>query len=571
MMRRKSILGSLSPVIFSFLFTIFIPGQSAAGNEQEDLARPALVSTGKIAPVALSTPLAAEEEAISQPVTNKPIPKQDKKGEESPNITSQEKKITKELEAEQDIMERALEFVNASQASWVKGNIEDALEALDAAYALLMETDGDADIVRQKDDLRLLISKKILAIYTSRQSVTKGRSSEVPLVINAEVEREIRSFQTVERDYFINSYHRAVIFRPTVVAALKQAGLPEELSWLPLVESGFKVRALSPARALGLWQFIPSTGYKYGLSRDEWIDERMDVDKSTQAAIGYLKDLHDMFGDWLTVLAAYNCGEGRVMRIISGQHIEYLDRFWDLYKKLPNETARYVPRFLATLHIIKDPQRYGLNLETRLENQPAYTYETVKTSKMMNLRDIASGLGVSDDQICMLNAELRLNKTPDREYSLKVPPTSLDKFMQVKDEIPLAEKPRPTETRRLATIRHKVKRGETLSSIARRYGTTPNAIRNQNRILSKRNIKVGQRLLIAMRGPQPVKIAENGERSADKSLAANTRFSYKVKKGDTLHSLAQRFAISISDIKKINNIKGSSIKIGQTLKLDKKA
>lgn len=569
MMRGKKLLWWILPVILSCSTVIFIPGQAVGGNEKEDLTRLVTVSTEKIAPVALASPLASEEETIKQPVINKPIPKtdQDKVEKNVPDNKAPGKKITKELEIEQDIMEKALELVNDSQESWVKGEVEDALEALDQAYALLLETDGDADIVRQKDDLRLLISKKILTIYTSRQTVTKGRSSEVPLTMNAEVEREIRSFQTVERDFFINAYHRSATFRPTVIAALNKAGLPEELSWLPLVESGFKVRALSSARALGLWQFIPSTGYKYGLSRDEWIDERMDVEKSTQAAIGYMKDLHDMFGDWLTVLAAYNCGEGRMMRVISGQHIEYLDHFWDLYKKLPNETARYVPRFLATLQIIKDPQKYGMNLEeTPQEPRPTYAYDTVKTDKMMNLRDIASSLGVSEDHLSILNAELRLNKTPDREYGLKVPAAFLAKFAQVKDEIPLAEKPRPTEVKRSAAIRHKVKRGETLYSIAQRYRTTPDAIRKQNRFLSKRDVKAGQRLVIALRG----KIVENGERSANKAAAANARLSYKVKKGDTLHSLAQRFDTSISEIKKINNIKGSSLRIGQTLKLDKK-
>jgi len=257
-----------------------------------------------------------------------------------------------------------------------------------------------------------------------------------------------------------------------------------------------------------------------------------------------------------------------MMRVISGQHIEYLDRFWDLYKKLPKETARYVPRFLATLHIIKDPQKYGFNLEVPLESRPTYAYDTVKTTRTMNLCDIASSLGVSDEQLAILNAELRLNKTPDREYGLKLPTAFLDKFAQVKDEIPLAEKPRQSETKRLATIRYKVKRGETLSSIARRYGTTPNAIRKENRFLGKRNVKAGQRLVIVLRGAKLAKITEH---STEKSVAANSQFSYKVKKGDTLHSLAQRFDTSVAEIKKNNNIKGSLLRIGQTLKLDKKA
>ncbi len=568
MSRQRRILWLLPTMISLFLFTLFIPGQADAVIGKENLTGPVAVITEKNPPVPSSVP--AVEEAIKQSIPNKAAQKTDKKREAAQNAPPKEKN-KKELHVEQEMMENALELLNYSQESWVEGDIENALEALDQAYALILDTNGDPDIARQKDDLRLLIAKKIFAVYNSKQPVIKGRKSEVPLVMNAEVEREIRSFQTVERDYFINSYQRSAIFRPTVLAALKKAGLPEELSWLPLVESGFKVRALSTARALGLWQFIPSTGYKYGLSRDAWIDERMDVEKATQAAIAYLKDLHDMFGDWLTVLAAYNCGEGRVMRVIAGQHIEYLDHFWDLYKKLPNETARYVPRFLATLQIIKDPQKYGFNLETPPENQFAYAYDSVTTDKMMNLRDIASCLGMSEDQLCLLNAELKLNKTPDKEYGLKVPPAFLEKFAQIKDEIPIAEKPRQSETRRVATIRHKVRRGESLSGIAKRYGTTPGAIRTQNKSLAKRNLRVGQQLLIAVRGNQPAKVAEKEERKADKSGQANVRFSYKVKKGDTLHSLAQRFDTSVNEIKKINNIKGTSLKIGQTLRLDKKA
>src|SRR6185503_15097104 len=159
------------------------------------------------------------------------------------------------------------------------------------------------------------------------------------------------------------------------VAQLAEAGMPEQLSWLPLVESGFKDRALSSARARGLWQFIPSTGYRYGLDRSDWIDERMDPEKSTQGAIAYLTALHGLFGDWMTALAAYNCGENSVLRAINNQKLSYFDQFWDLYQRLPRETRRYVPRFLATLAILEEPGRYGLVLPPLL---PALDYEPVE-------------------------------------------------------------------------------------------------------------------------------------------------------------------------------------------------
>ena len=347
-----------------------------------------------------------------------------------------------EREKGRDIMEEALELLDESREYWVKGDLENALDLLDQAYALLLDANGEPDIARQKDDIRLLISKQILAIYSSMHTTTSGKHSEIPHVVNSDVEKEIRLFQTVERDFFVQSHERSALYRPIILKELKNAGLPEELAWLPLVESGFKIRALSRARALGLWQFIPSTGYKYGLNRDEWLDERLDVEKSTRAAIDYLKELHGMFGDWLTVLAAYNCGEGRVLKVISRQHINYFDRFWDLYRQLPYETARYVPRFLATLQIIKNPKKYGFDFSESPAGQNTYRYETVKTDKSMRLSDIARHLGTPEETITTLNSELRQSITPDKEYDLKVPPGMAEKTAKIMDEVPKCEKPR---------------------------------------------------------------------------------------------------------------------------------
>ncbi|MEQ8213125.1 MAG: lytic transglycosylase domain-containing protein, partial [Smithellaceae bacterium] len=330
--------------------------------------------------------------------------KSEAKAESKANLVRSKKKDDQD-DDEQDMMDKALDLLEVADNYWENGDVDNTLIVLDKAYALILDTNGDQALARQKDDLRLLVSKRILAAYSARQTVTSGKASEIPLLMNADVEKEIRSFQNYERDFFIASYHRSGMYRPIILRELKKAGIPEELSWLPLVESGFKIMALSRARALGLWQFIPSTGYKFGLSRDEWTDERMDVEKSTQAAIAYLKELHGMFGDWLTVLAAYNCGEGRVLRVISKQHINYFDRFWDLYKQLPNETARYVPRFLATLHIIKNPKKYGMDLGAA-EGKPM-AYESVKVNKIMKLQDIASRIEVSEETLNLLNSELR--------------------------------------------------------------------------------------------------------------------------------------------------------------------
>lgn len=471
----------------------------------------------------------------------------------------------KTREDEQNIMEEALSLVEESEKRWRNGELESGLELLDQAYALIIETNDDPITSRQKDDLRLLISKRILAIYSSRQTVTVGRRSEIPLTMNADVEKEIRSFQNIERDFFISSYHRSGLYRPMIVRELKKAGLPEELSWLPLVESGFKVLALSKARALGPWQFIPSTGYKYGLNRDEWIDERIDPEKSTQAAIGYLKDLHDMFGDWLTVLAAYNCGEGRVLRVISSQHLNYLDRFWDLYHMLPYETARYVPRFLATLHIIKDPGKFGMDLDRPSENP--LTYEKVQTNRNMRLRDIAAALDIPEETLITLNPELRHRMTPNREYALKVPPDAAEKYSLVADRIQLSEIPRQVRiSSKSGFVRHKVKRGESAASIAHRYGISTEVLMSFNGLSTKRGVRVGQQLRVPLRGVRYAagSAGQKNERHRGQGEQNNI---YKVRSGDTLSSIAQQFKTTPAEIKKNNQMKTDTIRVGQTIRI----
>ncbi|MCX5827202.1 MAG: LysM peptidoglycan-binding domain-containing protein [Deltaproteobacteria bacterium] len=475
-----------------------------------------------------------------------------------------------EVQQEQDMMDAAMRLLSESHDYWIKGDSESALEMLDQAYALILETDGDPEIARQKDDLRLLISKRILSIYSGMQTTAKGKRGEIPIIMNADVEKEIRSFQTGERNFFVTSYQRSGLYRPDIVKELKRLGLPEELSWLPLVESGFKISALSSARALGLWQFIPSTGYKYGLERDQWIDERMDPEKSTRAAIAYLKDLHGMFGDWLTVLAGYNCGENRVLRVISKQHINYLDRFWDLYHQLPYETARYVPRFLATIHIVRDPKKYGMDLGTPMSKQgPGPGYEVVKTNKSMRLQDIAQHLNIPEETLGQLNPELRFKITPENEYALKVPTDMAGKYASVAETIPRWEKPLPTPKSSPVAIAHRVKRGESIGSIAKKYRTSPQSIRTYNHLSEKSSVKAGQYLSIPIRSAKVAKKGSYGVASEEgKKKAGSGEFiSYKVKKGDTLASIAKMSNTTVTAIKKTNRMKKNIVKAGEVIKI----
>ena len=468
-------------------------------------------------------------------------------------------------EEKREMMEKALDLLEVADKLWKKGDIEDTLDTLDEAYALLLDANGDAAIAQEKDDLRLLISQRILAVYSSKRTVLNGKNSEVPLIMNVDVEKEIRSFQGGERNNFIAAYQRSGVYHSEIVKALKKAGIPEEFFWLPLVESWFKINAYSRARALGLWQFIPSTGYKFGLSRDEWIDERMDVQKSTQAAIAYLKELHNMFGDWLTVLAAYNCGEGRVLRVISRQNINYLDGFWDLYRQLPNETARYVPRFLATLHIVKNPQKYGFDLGAI---EKSINFETVKVNKTMKLKDIAEKIEVSEEALNLLNSELRYKITPDHEYGLKIPEESLQKFNLVANEIPQSEKPRFVSVRP-ALIKHRVRKGETVYSIAEKYNVSVSSIRSYNRLGSKKKLVRGRSLTIPITREKYYAASGSSTQKNNKIKIVSSEL-YKVKKGETLLMISRRFTISSAQIKELNNLKTDKIRVGQILKLPQK-
>ncbi|MBI4826253.1 MAG: LysM peptidoglycan-binding domain-containing protein [Nitrospirae bacterium] len=460
-----------------------------------------------------------------------------------------------EEESGQNLLDTALDFCNASQESWADGNFEEAIEALDQAYNMVLsvDTENNPTLIQQKEDLRFMISKRILEIYASRYTAVNGEHEAIPLILNKYVQREIELFQGYERNFFVESYKRSGRYREKIVKALNEAGMPEELSWLPLIESGFKVRALSSARALGLWQFIPSTGYKFGLKRDNWIDERMDPEKSTAAAIAYMTELHNIFGDWTTVLAAYNCGEGRVLRLIRDQSINYLDNFWDLYEKLPNETARYVPRFLATLHILKDPEKFGFTLE---ELDEPVEYETVSVEKILQLKTLASVLDVPYEKLADLNPELRNQATPSKPYSLKVPPGMENILLSKLDTIPIWYPPEKVY------VYHKVKKGETLSMIASKYSTSVQNIARANNIKEKQVIRVGQKLKI----PSGSEIIASSPVAAP-SVEMPSDGIYRVKKGDSLWKIASKFNTDTSTLKRINNMKTTQLEVGQVIKV----
>ena len=450
-------------------------------------------------------------------------------------------------------IERVNELYEEAVKRWDEGDTDGALAAFDNAYAalVLVTVDDDSPKAEEKSQLRLMIAQRIQGIYASFASI--GESSQfIALEENAHVQAEIKRFQTVERQYFMESYARSGLYRGMMAQKMKDAGLPEELSWLPLIESGYKIRAYSSARALGLWQFISSTGQRYGLKKDRWIDERMDPEKATDAAVLYLKELHSYFGDWTTALAAYNCGEFRIQRLIRNQKANYFDNFWDLYVMLPRETARFVPRFMATLMIVKNPQKYQMDLPSLL---PPLSHEQVESQMPFKLEQLSRNLSLDVGTLADLNPELRHKSTPDRPYSLKVPQGTSQAAQLAMASL---SKWIPTE---VETSVHHVRRGDTVSALARRYRTSTEAILRLNNLKKRHTLRIGQRLRIPGRWSAPSRSAVQ-----KKSPQPSGTVPYTVKSGDTLFAIARQFQMSVDQLKRLNQIGAiSRIYPGQTL------
>ena len=460
-----------------------------------------------------------------------------------------------EINETQKAMDEALDLCKVSQDFWQKGEFDNAIQALDQAYALMLKGDVESDVqlLQQKEDIRFLISKRILEIYTSRTTVVNGAHNAIPVIINREVQKEIDLFTTgPERSFFIASYQRSGKYRPHILKKLAEAGLPAELSWLPLIESGFKTNALSKARALGLWQFIPSTGYKFGLERNLYVDQRLDPERATDAAIDYLTALHKIFGDWSTALAAYNCGEGKVLQVIRDQRVNYLDNFWDLYHRLPWETARYVPRFLATLHIVSNLEKYGM--DTVVPDDPI-PYEVVETSRQVHLKKIAEATGISYDLLNELNPELRQNILPPSAYPLRVPAEKSEAVVASINSLPVTE---PAQTQ---FAYHRVRSGETLSTIARRYRTSVSNIARANNIYKHNFIVAGKILKIPLSSNWVATKTQKFEK------AAEVPATHRVRSGESLWILANRYSTTVNAIQQLNGLSGTSLRVGQVLKI----
>jgi membrane-bound lytic murein transglycosylase D len=396
---------------------------------------------------------------------------------------------------------------------------------------------------------------------------------DIDIPLNAKVLSFVQLFSGRLKAFLEEGLNRSVQYLPMIQNIFRAEGLPLDLAYVPLVESAFKPTALSRAKARGIWQFMRGTALENGLSHDWYIDERAEPEKATRAAAKYLRTLGDMFdGDWHLALASYNGGPGRVQRAMkrSGR-----DDFWKLTastRYLPRETRDYVPLILAAIVIARNPTQYGLNI-TPVEPM---RYEAVTLSTPVDLRRVAEWIGIPIETIQDLNPELRRWTTPVRatEYELKVPDGT--------GEILRAHLAQ-TDPDDLAPLNwHVVKRGETLLSIAKKLKVNRTDLAEANYLSARATLTAGQRLIIP-RAPalllaslpdspapavetHPVTDVITATRSVPE-VASTTPASvtYRVKRGDTLFSIAKLFRTTVASLKSWNGLRSNSIRIGQRL------
>lgn len=377
---------------------------------------------------------------------------------------------------------------------------------------------------------------------------------EIPLEMNESVQAWIRYFQEDIPDRFATYLSRAGRYAPMIRRKLREAGLPDDLLYLALIESGMNPHAYSRARAVGLWQFIYGTARLYGLEIDYWVDERRDPEKATDAAIAYLSDLYDEFGSWYLAAAAYNGGPGRVRR---GMAYTGKQSFWDLSEArvLRRETRNYVPKLMAAALIARNPDRYGFG---DVERMAPLEHEEVTVPDATSLDVIARAAGTSEDRIELLNPQLRRHVTPPNERTrVRVPVGHATRFAANYAEIP--------ESKRVTWLVHTVTRGQTLSGIAARYGTSVRAIASANRGVRPRRLQIGQRLVV------PRATGPSGRASASLALRrravegsdGSTRIT--VQPGDTLWAIARAYDVSTDQLMAWNGLSSSVIRPGEQL------
>jgi membrane-bound lytic murein transglycosylase D len=378
-------------------------------------------------------------------------------------------------------------------------------------------------------------------IKAKAEAEIKATHSDLPLMMTDEVASYINYFSTRGRGTLESALARGGQYREMIETTLKREGIPQDLIYLAQAESGFHPLAVSRAGARGMWQFMASRGRAYGLERNWWVDERQDPQKSTVAAAKHLHDLYNEFGDWYLAMAAYNSGPGTVQSAV--KRTGYAD-FWQLYKRnvLPKETRNYVPIILAVTIMAKNPQQYGL--EDVVAEKPL-PFDSVKIDYPVDLRLVAECVDESVSTLQQLNPSLlRLTTPKDEEFELHLPPGSKEHYLSSIAAIP--------PDMRVWWRYHNVASADTLASLARAYRTTRQAIAEANGLAQDEELQPESKLIIP--------VAPGKHPAGEDAVAYSHRLTvYKVRRADTVQSVADNFGVSPAMLRRWNHLKGESL------------
>ncbi|GAB3655042.1 hypothetical protein GCM10028791_26100 [Echinicola sediminis] len=409
--------------------------------------------------------------------------------------------------------------------------------------------------------------------YSEIKDRVNTMDTGMPFELNETIFAFINYFTVRNREYAKMTLERKEIYFPLFEDALRRHGMPEEIKYLAIIESGLNPKAKSRVGAMGLWQFMPATGRVYDLHVSRDVDDRMDPELATEAACKYLKSLHRMFGDWELALAAYNCGPGNVRKAIrrsGGKH-----SFWGIYNWLPRETRGYIPQFQAIMYVFNYADEHNLILE---EGTFPVAHEKIKFGHEVDLQQLADISGVCLEDLEFLNPSILNKRIPHGNHALRVPKANAEYLaankgwiidsLQIRDEKLLAsqkeeEVSQPNAPEKLI---YKVRRGDALGKIASRYGTTVTEIKNWNGLYSN-NIKIGQYLTIYQDAKQfNQSIADNNQAQRDATYIKENPKTYIVQPGDSLWLIARKLeGVSIEQIKRLNKLNNNKIKPGQKL------
>lgn len=362
---------------------------------------------------------------------------------------------------------------------------------------------------------------------------------------NKRIDYYVKYFQNEARDHFEIWLDRASKYLAITKNIFREYGLPDDLAYLAMIESGFNPKAYSRAKATGMWQFMAGTAKLYNLRIDWWIDERRDPVKSSHAAARHLRDLYEQFDSWPLAIAAYNSGKGRISRATKKYNSNDI---WVITRKryLPRETKNYFPKFIAALRILKRPSLYGFE---DIKSTGSFKYDEVSVPFATDLKVIAEASNSDVASIKALNPELRRWFTPPNypSYQVKIPYGTKETYLANISRIPLDD--------RIVFLKHKIRRGETLSHISKRYRTSTKAIMYLNNINNPRRVRAGKVLVVPMRGEKiRIRKAVNTKHQTMLAASSDNRVMYTVRKGDNIWDIANSFGIRADLIYRWNGI-----------------